>query len=218
MTAILHYSILIFHSPTPHHLISPARFIHSALFTAMHIRNRILALKNIPARELRPNPRNWRLHPPAQQDALRGLLAEIGFAGALVARQLADGGLELIDGHLRAETTPDMAVPVLVLDVDEAEAALLLATFDPLTLLATADDARLAALLDEVHSPHPAIQALLDSARTEPATNDPPPLSSAPPPLNETFQLLVDLPTEAAQRDLYERLTGEGLRCRVLTL
>ena len=55
-------------------------------------------------RQLRPHPRNWRTHPAAQQDALRGVLAEIGYADALLARELADGSLQLIDGHLRAET------------------------------------------------------------------------------------------------------------------
>jgi len=36
------------------------------------------------------------------------------YAAALIARETADGKLELIDGHLRAETTPDTVVPVLV--------------------------------------------------------------------------------------------------------
>ncbi len=61
-----------------------------------------------------------------------GVLAEMGYADALLARELPDGSLELIDGHLRAETTPDMEVPVLILDLDDAEAAKLLALHDPL--------------------------------------------------------------------------------------
>ena len=89
------------------------------------------------AADLRPNPRNWRVHPPEQQDALRGVLAEVGYADALLARELPDGSLMLIDGHLRAETTPDAVVPVLVLDVDEAEADKILLTHDPLAAMAT---------------------------------------------------------------------------------
>ncbi len=76
----------------------------------MQIRDRIKELRRVKAESLRPNPRNWRTHPPEQQDALRGVLAEIGYANALLARELADGTLMLIDGHLRAETTPDMIV------------------------------------------------------------------------------------------------------------
>ena len=89
----------------------------------MQVRDRIVELRRVPAGELRPHPKNWRTHPKAQQEALRGILAEIGYADALIAWQLPDGALQLIDGHLRAETTPDQEVPVLVLDVTEEEAA-----------------------------------------------------------------------------------------------
>jgi hypothetical protein len=92
----------------------------------MQIRDRIKELRRVKASDLLPNPRNWRKHPKAQADALRGVLAEIGFADALLARE-TDRGLMLIDGHLRAETAPDQDVPVLVLDVDAAEADKLLA-------------------------------------------------------------------------------------------
>ena len=71
----------------------------------MHIRDRIIELRRVRASELRPHPRNWRQHPPRQRDALRGVLAEVGYADALLARELPDGTLMLIDGHLRAETT-----------------------------------------------------------------------------------------------------------------
>ena len=86
-----------------------------------------IELKNCdasPARELEPNPKNWRTHPPDQKNALRALLAELGYCDALIARVLPDGLLQLIDGHLRQETTPDTVVPVLVaqLEVGNAKA------------------------------------------------------------------------------------------------
>jgi hypothetical protein len=77
------------------------------------IRDRVKELRRVRAGDLRPSPKNWRTHSAAQADALRGLLAEVGFAGALLARELPGGELELIDGHLRAETLPDEPVPVL---------------------------------------------------------------------------------------------------------
>jgi hypothetical protein len=49
----------------------------------MNVRDRIKELRRVRAAELRPNPRNWRVHPAEQQDALRGLLAEVGYADAL---------------------------------------------------------------------------------------------------------------------------------------
>ncbi len=50
----------------------------------MEIRDRIKGLRRVPASSLRTNPLNWRTHPAAQRDALRGALAEIGYASALL--------------------------------------------------------------------------------------------------------------------------------------
>ncbi len=134
----------------------------------MHIRDRIKDFRRVKASQLRPHPKNWRTHPPAQQDALRGVLAEIGYAGALLARELPDGSLELIDGHLRAETTPEMEVPVLVVDLDEREAAKLLALHDPLAGMAEANEEVLAELLAHVETENEAVQAMLDKLLGDP--------------------------------------------------
>ncbi|MEQ8838299.1 MAG: hypothetical protein RID07_15950, partial [Lacipirellulaceae bacterium] len=101
--------------------------------------DRIKELRRVPASSLRANPKNWRTHPTAQQNAMRGVLAEIGYAGALLVRELEEGTLELIDGHLRAETTPEAMVPVLVLDVNSEEAEKILLTHDPLAAMAGTD-------------------------------------------------------------------------------
>src|SRR5713226_8097073 len=100
------------------------------------IRDRIKELRRVRAKDLVPNPKNWRRHPKAQAAALRGLLAEVGYADALLVRELTDGRLMIIDGHLRADTTPDYLVPVLVLDVTEEEADKILLTLDPLAAMA----------------------------------------------------------------------------------
>ena len=135
----------------------------------MHIRNRVKELRKVPAKSLQPSPSNWRVHPEAQRNALQGVLAEIGYADALLARELEDGTLELIDGHLRAETTPDMEVPVLVLDVNEEEAKKLLATIDPLAAMAEADGIKLEALLREVTTDNAALAAMLADLRSDSA-------------------------------------------------
>lgn len=186
----------------------------------MKIRDRIKELRRVPASQLRPNAKNWRVHPQNQQDALRGVLAEIGYADALVARELPDGSLELVDGHLRAETTPDQEVPVLVLDVDEKEAAKLLAVLDPLAGLAETNQDVLAELLAEVETESAALQAVLDElgAGDDAALGNEP---EEPPPeihLGETFQVVVDCRDEADQKSVFERLTAEGRKCRLLTL
>jgi hypothetical protein len=186
----------------------------------MQIRDRIQELRRVRAADLRPNPRNWRLHPPQQQDALRGVLAEIGYADALLARELPDGTLILVDGHLRAETTPDSVVPVLVLDVDEAEANKILLTHDPLAGMATASDAQLRALLAEVHTESAAVRALFESLETERrAWNNGGELpESREINIPESYQVVVECRDEVDQQAVFERMRAEGYRCRVLTL
>jgi DNA modification methylase len=127
----------------------------------MKIRDRIRELRRVPASDLRPNPKNWRTHPQAQANALKGLLAEVGIADAVLARELDDGTLMLIDGHLRAETLGDGDVPVLILDVDEAEADKILATLDPLAAMAEADATKLDAILREVDTGSADVQQML---------------------------------------------------------
>ena len=76
----------------------------------MNIRYRIKELRRVRAGDLRPHPKNWRTHPEEQQNALRGILAEVGIADALLVRETPEG-LQLIDGHLRTDTAPDALWP-----------------------------------------------------------------------------------------------------------
>ena len=186
----------------------------------MKIRDRIKDFRRVKASQLRPHPKNWRTHPCAQQDALRGVLAEIGYAGALLARELPDGTLELIDGHLRAETTPEMEVPVLVLDLDEGEAAKLLALHDPLAGMAGSNEEVLAELLDQVETENDAVQALLDEMLSESETPMEELDAEAEKALAipEMFQVVIECRDEAQQQDVFERMSREGYTCRLLTL
>jgi ParB-like chromosome segregation protein Spo0J len=118
----------------------------------VNIRDRIKELRRVPADQLQPNPKNWRKHPESQANALRGVLAEVGIASAVLARETPEGGLMLIDGHLRTETLHNAEIPVLVLDVTEEEADKILATFDPLGAMAESDADALRALLEDVET------------------------------------------------------------------
>jgi DNA modification methylase len=89
------------------------------------------------------------------------LLEEIGYADAVLVRELEDGRLMVVDGHLRAEITPDAIVPVLVLDLNEEEADKLLLTLDPLAAMAEADAERIKTLLQSVQNNDPAVEVLL---------------------------------------------------------
>ncbi len=186
----------------------------------MKIRDRIKDFRRVRASQLRPHPKNWRTHPETQRDALRGVLAEIGYAGALLARELPDGTLELIDGHLRAETTPETEVPVLVLDLDEGEAAKLLALHDPLAGMAEANEEALAELLAEVETENDAVQALLDEMLAEPDALPDATEAEAGKEITipEAFQVVIECRDEAEQQTVFERMTGEGYECKLLML
>lgn len=127
----------------------------------MKIRDRIKEFRRVKASELHPNPKNWRTHPKEQMDALRGILAEVGFAGAELVRELPDGTLQLIDGHARAEVAGENEVPVLVLDVTESEADKILLTFDPLGAMAEANTSNLELLLRDVQTGNEALADML---------------------------------------------------------
>lgn len=127
----------------------------------MEIRNRIKELRTVKASELVPNPKNWRRHPNTQRSALLGALHEIGYADALIAYE-SSAGLVLIDGHLRASTTPDTEVPVLITDLDEHEAGKLMATLDPLAAMAETDHEKLKELRNYTAIETDALKSVVD--------------------------------------------------------
>ncbi len=135
--------------------------------SGMKIRDRIKELRRVKASELHPNPKNWRTHPREQLDAIRGILSEVGFAGAELARELPDGSLQLIDGHARAEIAGDSEVPVLILDVTEAEADKILATYDPLSSMAEVNSTALDNLLRGVQTSSQALADMLTKLHDE---------------------------------------------------
>jgi len=187
----------------------------------MKIKDRIKEFRRIAASQLKPNPKNWRTHSDRQKDVLKGVLAEIGYADALLARELSDGTLELIDGHLRAETTPDQQVPVLVLDLNAGEADKLLAVFDPLAAMAGQDDELLASLVESVETDNAAMQSLLDEllSQNEEALvdeNDNAPLKDLDIP--KCYQIIVECEDEAEQQTLFEMLVAQDAKCKILNL
>lgn len=126
------------------------------------IKDRIKEFRRVRAGDLRPHPRNWRTHSKAQQAALRGILAEVGYAEALVAYVASDGKLTLVDGHLRADLDKEAEVPCLILDVTDAEAEKLLLTLDPLAEMAGSEPRALEELLGRVATQSGSLQGLLD--------------------------------------------------------
>ena len=182
-------------------------------------RNRIKAHRRIRAGDLVPHELNPRLHGEDQRAALAALYDEVGFARSLLAYELPDGRLKLIDGHLRQSMDPDMEVDVEVLDVDDAEARALLLSIDPLARLADYDAGKLDALRAVTDADSDALAnlwrsitaagAAVEETLTRAGRTEPP----EPP---EQYLVLVECADEATQTALLERFQAEGLKCRAL--
>ena len=165
----------------------------------MNTRNRIVDHRRIRAGDLIPHELNWRVHPPGQREALRAIYREVGFARSLLAYQLADGRLQLIDGHLRG-LDPDMLVDVEVLDVTPDEARKLLLSMDSLAGLAETNMEAAKALRRQAACDSPALAALWDSvAASAEATQKS--LQEAQGPLAPQFLILIECHDEQQQVD-----------------
>src|SRR5262245_41628359 len=110
--------------------------------------NRIVGEAAVPPATLVPHPLNWRTHPnPLQSQALTGVLTEVGWVQRVLVNRTTG---HLLEGHLRvtlALARKEPTVPVLYVDLTEAEEHTILATLDPLSALAETEAVRLETLL-----------------------------------------------------------------------
>ena len=183
------------------------------------IRNRIKTHRRVRAGDLIPHELNFRVHPESQRAALDALYRKIGFARSLLAYELPDGRLKLIDGHLRRDLDPDMEVDVEILDVNDEEARALLLSIDPLADLALVQEQIHQRLMDltptdsmELQSLWQETQRTIDSALEEkPAKN-----AADRPDLDNQFLVLLTCRDEKHQIELLQRFHEEGLECKAL--
>ena len=180
------------------------------------IRNRIKCHRRVRAGDLLPHKLNFRLHPDAQRAALEALYAQVGFARSLLAYELPDGRLKLIDGHLRRDLDPDMEVDVEVLDVTEDEARALLLSIDPLAALAQTQEQLHDRLLELTPTDSEDLRAAWEAAARASLEAPAGRVRSAVQALPEQWYVLVTCRDEKQQVELLGRLTGEGLECRAL--
>jgi len=186
-------------------------------------KNRIVGDADVDPATLLPNALNWRLHGTTQGAALTGVLTEVGWVQRILVNQRSG---TLIDGHLRLKLALDRhepTVPVLYVDLSDAEEHLVLATLDPLSAMAETDAGAFHALLDQVESGDAAVQALLSQLAEDAGLI--PKVDPMPTPgegdvetLETSYQILVSCADEEEQRDLLTRFTEEGLSCKALLL
>lgn len=130
-------------------------------------KNRVVALTMEVPEDLLANPMNARRHPPAQREALRGSLDELGWVGPVIVNDVTGA---LIDGHARIEEAISNAapvVPVVHVEITEDEERLFLAVFDPISAMAKFDQERLDDLIASISTPNSALNDLLASLSGE---------------------------------------------------
>lgn len=71
-------------------------------------RSRIVGTGEEAPDQLLANPRNWRIHPKAQQDALAGVLSEVGWVQNVIVNQRTG---YVIDGHARVALAISVSRP-----------------------------------------------------------------------------------------------------------
>ena len=123
-------------------------------------RNRIVGYGVEDADQLLANPANWRIHPRYQQDALKGILNDVGWVQNIIVNRTTG---HVIDGHMRAAVAISQGaqVPVTYVELTEAEERLMLAVLDPIAAMAARDDAQLAELLASVSAEDAGLADLL---------------------------------------------------------
>jgi DNA modification methylase len=117
-------------------------------------------------KELADNPENWRRHPTAQLTVLSDILAEVGWAGALLYNERTG---RLIDGHARKKIVKDRKVPVLIGSWTEEQERKIILTLDPIASMAEADKGVLDGLLAQVQFSSQSVGPLLEKIAGESA-------------------------------------------------
>ena len=113
-------------------------------------KNRIVGSGVADLNEILFNPRNWRVHPKVQQDALKEVLEGVGWIQNVIVNQRTGN---LIDGHLRCQLAARegaKSIPVVYVDLSEEEEAVALATFDPIGAMALRDTDKFETLVQKV--------------------------------------------------------------------
>jgi hypothetical protein len=163
-----------------------------------------------------PHEWNFRLHPEVQKSALEAIYREVGFARSLLAYEMPDGRLKLIDGHLRRDIDPNMEVDVEILDVNDEEARTLLLSIDPLAALAETQRQLHERLMEVTPTSNEDLQVAWQAAVEDTMHKWVERESKAVDPGPEQWLVLVTCRDESHQVELLERFQEEGLVARAL--
>lgn len=189
--------------------------------TKIDWRNRIVATGEKAAKEFKYNPLNWRQHNDFQRSAMDGVLSEIGWVQGVI-ENVRTGNL--IDGHLRVEEAMKLGeetiVPFVQVDLSEEEEKKILLVLDPIGALATMDAENFLELADSVDLHSDALQELIAEMSKDQTTE-----SDNEPNLNDPdfnyenqFGVIVECDGEDHQKEVFDSLTAQGFKVKVVVV
>jgi hypothetical protein len=125
--------------------------------------NHIVGLGQAKGEDLLAHPMNYKIHSAMQQDAMRGVLDEVGWIDTVKVNQ--NTGF-LVDGHMRVALSmreaPDDDIPVTYLDLTEEQELKALAFFDPIGYVYfTSDSEKLEDILTTIEEQDQNLQRLI---------------------------------------------------------
>lgn len=130
-------------------------------------RSRIKEKAQKRAGDLLVHPRNTKdMANTDHQDRVKAILKKFGIVSDLLAyhSERNDGGLTLLNGHVRQAIDPNQIWEVSVLDINDSEADELLLYLDPSTAQATHVEEKLKALIFSVSPSDEALQSLIQGS------------------------------------------------------
>jgi hypothetical protein len=126
-------------------------------------RNRIVEQGMLDAQDAVLNPVNWRRHPEEQALAMDAVLDEVGWVQNVIVNRttghVIDGELRILRARERGEQ-----VPVTFVELTLEEEQKILATFDPISQMATPDTEVWGALIGQVETESLFLRDMLDRA------------------------------------------------------
>ena len=183
-----------------------------------------VAVEYVEPGSLRPAPYNPRRASGEALKRLARLLDAHGFVDPVIARR---SDRMLIGGHQRLKAnalrqTPDTLVPVVFLDdIDDARAKALNVALNNSAAQGVFDLPALGELLSELAEQDVPLPAVTGFSEDEIA-NLLGELDAPAPPgeveIPESFQVVAEVESEAAQKALYDELSARGLKCRLLVM
>ncbi len=176
---------------------------------------RIVGSADVSPAELVAHNRNWRNHPAAQADALKGAIDEVGFIRSVTVNKRSG---RILDGHLRIRLALDsgqLTIPVEYVDLSPDEELKALLILDPIAARAKADPEKLASLLAEVEMESESLQSLIDDLTEKEKAEK---KKEREVEFKQEFSILIRCDTEDDQRDIIGELDRHGLNVKAMVV